>query len=137
MESKVKEMNESRTLLKQLMIGIALWAALVILAGCLVLNRDRLSYISGVLAGGLTAVYLLWSMYHHLDIALSSKDSEFARKHVNKWTIIRMFVMMAVIGLSMAFYQVVHPVGVVLGIWGIKPAAWIQPILFRGRDASK
>lgn len=125
-------MNKTIETVKELLIGIGMWLLVVIIAGCILLRHDRPAYIRGALLGGITAVYLVWNMYRHLDIALSA-DAEFAQSHIRKWSVIRMCIMALAVGLSMVFYDYIHPVGAVLGIWGLKVAAWIQPLLHKYR----
>lgn len=125
-------MNKAIETVKELLIGIGMWLLVIIIAGCIFLRHDRPAYIAGALLGGITAAYLVWNMYRHLDIALSA-DVKFAEGHIRKWSVIRMCIMALVVGLSMVFYVYIHPVGVVLGIWGLKAAAWIQPLLHKYR----
>lgn len=125
-------MNKAIETVKELIIGIGMWLLVILIAGCIVLRDDRTAYICGGLLGGATAAYLAWNMYRHLDIALSA-DVEFAESHIRKWSVIRLLIMALVVGLSMVFYMYIHPIGVVLGIWGLKIAAWIQPIVHKYR----
>lgn len=128
-------MNKTMETVKDLLTGIGLWVILIVFVGCILLHEDRVSYVCGCIAGGVTAVYLVFSMHHHLDIALSSRDMAFAERHVRKWTIIRMGIMALVVGGAMMFYTYVHPIGVVIGIWGLKVAAWIQPMVHKHRTS--
>lgn len=125
-------MSSAKETLRELQLGIGLWGVLVLLAGMFCLRNDRLAYGAGAIAGVLTALYLSWNMYHHLDIALS-EDKQFAKKHVQIWAVMRLIVMALVVGMSMVFYTYVHPIGVVLGIWGLKIAAWTQPMIHKYR----
>ena len=125
--------NKTKEIVKDLLTGIGLWVVLTIVIGCLFLHRDTRSYICGVLVGGGAAVFLVYNMHRHLDIALSSMDMAFAESHVRKWAMIRLFIMALVVGGAMVFYTYVHPVGVVVGIWGLKVAAWLQPKVHKYR----
>ena len=69
-------------------------------------------------------------MYKHLDIALDM-DPENARKHTLKSAFQRTFIMAAVLMVSMIWYSYVHPIGVVLGLMGVKMTAYMQPYVHR------
>ena len=66
----------------------------------------------------------------HLDIALDM-DPENARKHTLKSAFQRTFIMAAVLMVSMIWYSYVHPIGVVLGLMGVKMTAYMQPYVHR------
>lgn len=58
-------------------------------------------------------------------------DPENARKHTLKSAFQRTFIMAAVLMVSMIWYSYVHPIGVVLGLMGVKMTAYMQPYVHR------
>ena len=60
-----------------------------------------------------------------------SRDPENARKHTLKSAFQRTFIMVAVLMVSMIWYSYVHPIGVVLGLMGVKMTAYMQPYVHR------
>lgn len=86
--------------------------------------------LCGTAAGGLVAVGLLLHMFHHLDIALDLEPKH-ASRHTQGAAIQRMAIMAVCMGASMYFRQYVHPLGMILGLFGVKIAAFLQPAVHR------
>lgn len=92
--------------------------------------ENKPAAVCGVLLGAFTAAGIIYHMYKHLDIALDM-DPENARKHTLKSAFQRTFIMAAVLMVSMIWYSYVHPIGVVLGLMGVKMTAYMQPYVHR------
>ncbi len=124
-------MRQVKQLLRELMTGLVIWCipVLVILE---FIARHKLAMAAGVLLGGLTAAVLLFHMYRHLDIALDM-DTRHAQSHTQLAAMQRLGIMTVVLVAAMLGYRYVHPVGVVLGIFGMKTAALMQPLIHRYR----
>ena len=90
----------------------------------------KLAAAAGVLFGGAAAAGLLLHMYHHLDIALSM-DAKHAQKHMQQATLKRFFLMALVLAVSMAGHKYIHPAGTVLGLFGMKISAYLQPLVHK------
>lgn len=122
-------MREAKKILREMIIGLFIWSlpVLVILA---LVAENKPAVICGVVIGTLAAAGIIFHMYRHLDIALDM-DPESARKHTLKSAFQRTFIMAAVLMVSMIEYRYVHPIGVVLGLMGVKITAYIQPYLHR------
>ena len=62
-------MRQAKQTLKELMAGLAVWGGFVFVI-LMIVSRHRLAVACGLLTGLGTAVWLIWHMYRHLDIAL-------------------------------------------------------------------
>ena len=116
-------MKKAKIILKEMIIGLFIWSmpVLVILT---------LAATNKPAVGVLSAAGIIFHMYKHLDIALDM-DPENARKHTLKSAFQRTFIMAAVLTLSMIWYGYIHPIGVVLGLMGVKMTAYIQPYVHK------
>ncbi|MDD7403833.1 MAG: hypothetical protein SO170_06220 [Butyribacter sp.] len=122
-------MKQTKQLLKELMLGLLCWAVLIAII-LMVIGTHRLALLAGVVVGILTAAGVLWHMYYHLDIALDM-DTKHAQSHTQLSAIKRTLIMGVVIAVSLLYPQYIHPVGTVLGIFGIKITALLYPALHR------
>lgn len=122
-------MREEKETLFDLYFGIGIFGILLIIAGMFLIER-KLSFILGVCYGAVVAVVLVSHMYHGLQITLCY-DEEGARKHAQKMVGIRMWIMLAAVGLAMYFSKYLHLAGVILGILTLKVSAYIQPFVHR------
>lgn len=84
--------------------------------------------LCGTIAGGLAAIGMLFHMFHHLDIALDMEPKH-ASRHVQGAAVQRMAIMALCMGLSMYLSRYVHPLGMILGLFGIKTGAFMQPAI--------
>jgi hypothetical protein len=69
-------------------------------------------------------------MYRHLDIALDM-DVKYAQRHIQTAALQRFFLMGAVVAVSFVLSDYIHPVGVILGLFGVKITALLNPILHK------
>lgn len=104
-------------------------AALILI----IVMQDKAAVLLGSVLGGITAAGLLWHMYHHLDIALDM-DPKHAGRHVQIAAFQRIGIMAVVLAASMYFYRYIHPIGTVLGMFGLKISAFLQPTIHRFRQ---
>lgn len=109
--------------------GILLWTAAVAVI-LTIISDHRVAMLCGAMAGGLAAIGLLFHMFHHLDIALDMEPKQ-AGRHAQGAAIQRMAIMAVCMGLSMYLYHYVHPLGVILGLFGVKIGAFMQPAIHR------
>ena len=93
-----------------------------------VIASHKLAAVGGVVAGTAVAAGLILHMYRHLDIALDM-DAKHAQSHTQVAALQRMFIMGLAVAVSMMFSKYIHPVGVVLGIFGVKITALLNPLL--------
>ena len=122
-------MRQAKQTLKELMAGLAVWGILVLVI-LIIVSRHRLAVACGLLVGLAAAAWLLWHMYHHLDIALDM-DATHAGRHIQASAMKRFLVMVVVLALAMTQYRYIHPVGTVLGMFGMKISAFMQPKIHR------
>lgn len=122
-------MRKAKMILKEMILGLFIWSLPVLVILTLV-AENKLAVICGVFVGSILAAGIIFHMYRHLDIALDM-DPENARKHTLKSSFQRTFIMAAVLMISMIWYRYVHPIGVVLGLMGIKITAYIQPFVHK------
>ena len=122
-------MKKAKVILKEMIIGLFIWS-LPVLAILTLIAENKPAVICGVIVGIFSAAGIIFHMYRHLDIALDM-DSENARKHTLKSSFQRTFIMAAVLMVSMIWYGYIHPIGVVLGLMGVKMTAYIQPYVHR------
>lgn len=128
-------MRQAKQTLKELMVGLAVWgfAVLVLL---MIVSRHRLAVACGIFVGLAVAAWLLWHMYRHLDIALDM-DAQHAGRHIQSSAVKRFMVMAVVLAVTMTQYRYVHPIGTVLGMFGMKISAFMQPKIHRIMMAHK
>lgn len=122
-------MRQAKQTLKELMAGLAVWG-IVVLVILMIVSRHRLAVACGLLVGLAVAAWLLWHMYRHLDIALDM-DATHAGRHIQASAMKRFLVMAVVLAVTMTQYRYVHPIGTVLGMFGMKLSAFMQPTVHR------
>lgn len=122
-------MRQARQVRRELLIGLGVWTAPV-LALLTVFWRPRLAGAFGTLLGAAAAAGLIFHMYRHLDIALDM-DARRAQRHTQAASVQRVFIMGAVLAVSFFLPGYFAPVGVVLGLFGVKISALMYPFLHR------
>lgn len=120
-------MRQARQVRRELLIGLGIWTVpiLVLIA---VFRGNHLAAVLGTLLGTAAAAVLIFHMYRHLDIALDM-DAKHAQSHIQIASFQRVFIMGAVLAVSFMFPIYFDPVGVVLGIFGVKISALMYPVL--------
>ena len=76
------------------------------------------------------AAGILLHMFRHLDIALDLEPKQ-ASRHIRAAAAKRMIVMAVCAGVSVYLSQWIHPVGVILGLFGVKISALLYPTIHR------
>ena len=122
-------MRQAKQTLKELMAGLAVWGGFVFVI-LMIVSRHRLAVACGLLTGLGTAVWLIWHMYRHLDIALDLGEKH-AERHIQVSSVKRFLVMAVVLAAAMMEYRYIHPIGTVLGMFGVKISAFMQPKIHR------
>lgn len=121
--------RQAKQVCREMLAGLVIWMAVIMLLLAIVAEH-KLAALAGVLVGTAAAAGLALHMYRHLDIALDM-DAKHAQTHTQVAAFQRMFIMAAVIGVSMVFSGYAHPVGVVLGLFGIKATALLNPVIHK------
>lgn len=128
-------MRQAKQIVTEMMIGLAVWGV-VVLVVLLIVAQNKLAAAAGVLVGLLTAAGLIFHMYRHLDIALDMDKGQ-AQRHTQFAAMQRMAIMAVVLAVSMTQYRYIHPIGTVLGIFGLKICAFLQPWVHKMRQKRK
>lgn len=116
---------ETRTML-ELYVGIIIVAIIFLVIG-LIFARPMWMYFVGVLGGVLGAAFQLYNMYDTIDRALSVDEGK-ARSYMTAKSMMRL-ILSAVI--MVVAYMVGLPafIGAILGLFSLKVAALINPII--------
>ncbi len=122
-------MKQAKEVCKEMLLGLAFWVGFVAVA-LTVFSAQHLAAAVGTLAGGAVGAALILHMYRHLDIALDL-DVKQAQKHIQAAAFQRLFIMGAAVALSLVLSGYIHPVGVILSLFGVKVTALLNPVLHR------
>ena len=122
-------MREEQETLWDLYIGIGGISILIAIIGALIVG-DKLNFVFGVVYGAVVAVGLVTHMYYGLQKTLYY-DEDGAKKHAQKMTAIRMWIMLTAVMLAIYFSEHLHLAGVILGILSLKVSAYVQPFVHR------
>ncbi|MCH5269102.1 MAG: ATP synthase subunit I [Lachnospiraceae bacterium] len=122
-------MRQARQILQEMMISSGIWTLLVTVV-LAIIGGNKIAMILGSLLGGAAAIFLLWHMFHHLDIALDLEPGQ-ATRHTQVASVQRVAVMAVVLAVSMYFYQYAHPLGTILTLFGVKLSAFAQPTVHK------
>lgn len=122
-------LEESKKTLNRLLLGILLYAVPFVIFGIFVLDSG-FSYFIGLILGCIIAVAMAIHLYRSLDYCLEL-DPESAEKAMKKKTMLRFIIMLLAIGLSFCFPRIIDPIGLFLGMMGLKVSAYIEPFIHR------
>lgn len=90
---------------------------------------DKAFVSAGWWIGIITAMGSAYHMWWGLDRALSLRESD-ATKMIISYNMIRYVVIIAIMGIVMVT-EVANPLAAVLGVFGLKAGAYIQPFIHR------
>lgn len=131
-------MDNAKQTLKELILGIIIWAILFISID-LLLMKGKVAVFFGILLGSIVAIGNAVSIYKSLDTALDL-DVNSSEKKMRKSALIRFGIMGLVVLLAIYFPEIIHLIGVVFGILTLKLSAYLQPIIHKyiskGQDMS-
>lgn len=123
MKSKIWNMNN---VLRDLYVGLLLYFLIVSVLG-VVLVTDKLGYVLGVLVGVCASFGFAYHMYRTLDKGLDMPEKA-AQRYVLSRSCIRLFMMLVVAYVGL-FVEGLSFLGVVLGLFGLKISALMQPLV--------
>lgn len=109
--------------------GLLAWTVTVALI-LVIVSDHKWAMLSGALLGGMAAAGILFHMFRHLDIALDL-DPKQASRHIRAAAVRRMAAMAVCAGASVYLYRYIHPVGMILGLFGVKVSAFLYPAVHR------
>lgn len=124
MKDNLKEAKET---LRDLIIGIVLYAVMLI-AGSMILFGRKYSIICGIGLGALGAVAVAVHMFYSLNRSLDLGENG-AVKRERFMVVIRMVIMGVVAMVGIIFPQYFHVLGIFAGLLGLKISAYLQPLL--------
>ncbi len=112
----------------ELILGTSLCCALMGIVGLLLGGGAH--FLAGLAVGLAASVGIVFHMHHCIDVAVDL-DEKSASKYGRGKAILRMVATAAVIAAAFLYNKYVNPFGVVLGIWAIKPAAYLHVFLHK------
>ncbi|MBR1757182.1 MAG: ATP synthase subunit I [Lachnospiraceae bacterium] len=117
---------ERRTLLGMFAgIGLFLLAGEII---CLFFLPKSLAVMAGLAFGAISSVGLAFHMYKTLDVTISLPEKS-AVSYARRQSLLRMLIMMAVLAVSAKLNSYVNLFGTLIGLFFLKFAAYLQPII--------
>lgn len=122
-------MKEARETLRELQTGIILFAILAA-AGGIWFVSDPLAYGLGVFFGAAVAFGLSIHMFHTLEIGLELEEKS-ATGYIRRNAVLRILIMGAAVAVACLFPAYFNVIGVVLGLLGLKAAAYLQPVIHK------
>lgn len=125
--TKIKQyISDIDEVLRDLIFGIALYFIVISLIGVLVVE-DRLAFVLGALTGCVVSCVMAVHMYRSLDRGLDM-DPDAAGKYIFRQSMLRLFMMLVAVYLSLLLPRV-SPVGVILGLLGLKLSGLMRPLV--------
>ncbi len=121
-----KRINEA---LPGLLLGILFYGILVELIGVWFVE-DKWAYSIGLAIGIFCALGIAVHMAVTLDIAMDLGSEKAARAKVTTQGLLR-YALVVVLFILVVFLKVGNPVTAVLGIFGLKAAAYLQPLMHK------
>ena len=122
-------LENSKKTLKRLLLGILVYAVPFTIAGVLLVNNS-VSYVIGLVIGCILSAFIAIHLYKSLDYCLDL-DPESAEKAMKKKTMVRFIIMLLAVGISFCFPKVIDPIGLFIGMMGLKISAYFQPFIHR------
>ena len=112
----------------EMLCGILVYGVLgkIVILLCL---ADKAFVSAGWWIGIVTAMGSAYHMWWGLDRALSLRESD-ATKMIISYNMIRYIVIVVIMGIVMVT-EVANPLAAVLGVFGLKAGAYIQPFIHR------
>lgn len=124
----IEELKEIDPVLLELLAGLGIYGAAAGAAG-MVTSGGSLYFLAGILAGLFFAVCLILNMYLTIDTALDL-DPESANKYMVRRTLVRKFLTVLAAAVGIKIHMLTFS-GIILGVLGIKIAAYLQPLIHR------
>ena len=119
-------MEEGKQTLSELIIGTILCVFILAVIGVFI-AENKLSYILGILIGGVVGLLMCVSIYRSLNKSLEMETGA-AVGYTNRKALLRFLLMAAAVVISIIASKYVSFVGVVVGILCLKLSAYLQPL---------
>lgn len=130
----IKEFKEINPILLELLAGLGIYGAAAGAAG-MVTSGGSVYFLGGILTGLFLAACLVLNMYLTIDTALDL-DPESANKYMVRRTLVRKFLTVLVAAAGIRIHMLTFS-GIILGVLGIKIAAYLQPLIHRRISGEK
>lgn len=122
---------ESRRVLKELYIGMAIVEAFFLILGIFVMRPYHL-FALGILFGVMGAGFMVYHMYDCLDKALDMPPKN-ARSYITSRSVIRLVISAALMIIGFSIHWVTF-VGIAISLISIKVSALVNPLVRRITD---
>ncbi|SET09272.1 ATP synthase subunit I [[Clostridium] polysaccharolyticum] len=122
-------MEDSKQTLNRLLLGILFYAVPFIAVDLFWINK-KFTFLFGLTIGCFLSAFIAIHLYKSLDYCLSL-DPESAEKAMKKKTMIRFFVMLLAVGISFCFPEIINPLGLFIGMMGLKISVYFQPFIHK------
>lgn len=122
----MKELKEINPVLLELLAGLGIYGAAAGAAG-MVTSGGSVYFLVGILTGLFLAACLVLNMYLTINTALDL-DPESANKFMVRRTLVRKFLTVLVAAAGIRIHMLTFS-GIILGVLGIKIAAYLQPMI--------
>ena len=122
----MKELKEIKPILLEFLAVLGIYGAAAGAAG-MVTSGGSVYFLGGILTGLFLAACLVLNMYLTIDTALDL-DPESANKYMVRRTLVRKFLTVLVAAAGIRIHMLTFS-GIILGVLGIKIAAYLQPMI--------
>lgn len=120
-------MGEVKGTIRELILCMIAFILLICIAGSFFVD-NKLSFLLGLLYGSISSCIFLFHMYYTLNVSLEM-EPEAAEKREKGMAVLRMIIVGVVLAIGFLLPDVFHIIGILFGIFSLKIAAYLQPIL--------
>lgn len=122
--------KETKNLLLEVSIGIVLYTAVAMAVAFLLFPGS--SVYAGLLFGMVMALAMFFSMAMVLDRSIKTEDGRLVQKRAVISTVIRyLSILVVLVAVEIWFSEWINIVALIIGIFGLKAGAYLQPIMHR------
>jgi dipeptide/tripeptide permease len=122
--------KDTKILVKEVSVGIIIFTLIAALMVTAVYRKP--SMYAGLALGMVIALAMFISMAVVLDSSMKTGDQNTVQKRSVISTIVRYILLMAILVIViLGFSKWLHPVGVVIGVIGLKVGAYLQPLIHK------
>lgn len=121
------KMNEVKKTMKEILTGITFYALLVCIVGAFFVD-NKINFVLGVLYGAVSSGIMMFHIYYTLNVSLEM-EPEAAEKREKGMIVLRMVIMGVALAVGFLLSDIFNTIGILFGIFGLKIAAYLQPVL--------
>lgn len=122
-------MDELKSTLRELYIGIAVCVTVFAGVGCFLVSNS-MAWLFGTLLGGAAAVCMAGHMAHSVERAVDM-EKKAAAGYTKRSAVLRMIIMVLAVLLAVLLPHYFNVAGVAFGILSLKFAAFLQPLVHK------